>query len=118
MFVFVRRDWAGLRLEPSRLRLREGSSFSSWLGRLPRGSYQLTWSLDTDTPVLFGGADMARLEIVADDSVLAAASVVDGAHELSLRFEADGKERVGYRFASWSSQPLYVTSARLAREEP
>ncbi len=101
-----------------------GEGIDAYLGLLPQGTYELTWTIETDKPApadLLGVLGVERhpamlgIEILSGSEVRASAAVPNGARKLSVRFEAKGGEALW--FASRSSFPstLFVTQARIRR---
>lgn len=104
--------------------LREGAVVEGPLGRLPQGTYELTWTIASDRPAqtdLLGvlGVEKRRLavtvDVVAGDQLRRRVEAPEGARAVSARFEADGKEVLWFSARASSPSPIFVTHARVRR---
>ncbi|HTR54134.1 MAG TPA: hypothetical protein VMJ10_25755 [Kofleriaceae bacterium] len=89
---------------------RGGPVIAGWLGTLPAGTYEWTIALATDAPA---GPELARIEIVQADSIIAVAAATGDARTLSLHFAADGSSHpIGYHIGAHEAT---ITAAKLRR---
>jgi hypothetical protein len=110
---FVTQHWQLIRVEDRGIAFRSNRVTSGWLGTLPRGTYEWTLTLEPETTVT---GDLARLEIVQGESMLAVGVAPNSARELRVRFDADGgKQPLAYRFRTLADRPLFVTTTQLRR---
>lgn len=116
VFAFSYLDLPSIHVDPRGISLRDRAVVGGKLGRLPRGSYQLSFALaSAPSP---GDAELARLEILAGKTVVASTAAASGVTRIAIRFDADGRQLVAFHLASGVASELTITSARLAREEP
>ncbi len=111
---FIRKNLTIIKIEDRGIVFRSRYVLNGWLGTLPRGTYEWTLTLATDEPLVLEGAELARLEVVQGDSILAFTTVPRGAREIKLRFDANGGV-LGYRFGARPETPLIITNAQLRR---
>jgi hypothetical protein len=79
-----------VRVEPQGIVVRNGVVMTGPLGKLPRGTYELTLGLDAVGPAVGPGSGAATLGVVYGDTKLASANFASGSHQLVVAFEADG----------------------------
>lgn len=95
---------------------RHAHVLEGWLPGLARGTYEWTFELAPEEPMRLDGPELAAIEVIHGNDLIAKATVPGGAHELVVRFDAPGDAvPVAYHFGARPRTPLVVTSARLRR---
>ena len=93
--------------------LDKGAILDGWLGLLPKGSYELTSTIERDPHPLAETHDLARVQIRLGTTVLAETTVPIGSTELAVRFEAPGDQVVTYSYSSRIQSALVVKEAHV-----
>lgn len=105
----------GVGVSPRGITLQGGVGIDGWLGQLPRGTYELTWTLATDVPAPADGAELVTVQIMSGADARAAVTAPNGARALAVRFDASGEEVLWFRSHSAFPSTLIVTQAQVRR---
>ncbi|HTR54135.1 MAG TPA: hypothetical protein VMJ10_25760 [Kofleriaceae bacterium] len=109
---FITQHWNVIEIEDRGIAFQDDRTTEGWLGILPRGTYEWTFTLEPETPVT---GDLARLEVVQGQTMLAVGVAPNSARELRVRFDADGGEQpLAFRFRALGGS-LVVTTTQLRR---
>lgn len=111
----VRKNLTIVQIQDRGIWFRYRYNLSGWLGTLPRGTYEWTLTFTLDEPLLLEGDELARLEIVQGNSLLAFTTASKGAHEIKLRFDSKGDAPLAFRFGPRPDSPLIVTNSEVRR---
>jgi hypothetical protein len=107
----------GVGVDARGVTLQDGVYLEGPLGLLPQGTYELSFTLETDAPVPAGGAEMATLYVASGNEIRATSAAPSGAHTLSVRFDANGKEVLWFHTSSSLPSTLIITHAAV-RQAP
>jgi hypothetical protein len=114
--ILTRRGRAFVTFDERGVVFRTAYVLTGWLGQLPRGTYEWTMTLAPEEPIQLEGSDLVVLEVVQGQSVVAQTTAHKGAHEVTLRFDANGDAQpLAYRIRSGPQTPLVITSMPLRR---
>ncbi|MDB4962332.1 MAG: hypothetical protein JWP01_2331 [Myxococcales bacterium] len=112
-FAFTRVHRPGVDVDARGIVVLGGYSLPGTLGALPRGSYEWVVTVSADSRSDQETAPLARLRVESGSSILAEVTLAKDSHQLVVRFESDGEQRLSYRVTAQSAAPLVITGAQL-----
>lgn len=99
----------GVHVDERGVTYRNGVGIDAWLGRLPKGRYELKWTIDTSMPS--SANPMVEVQILSESGVRTAVTALTGATELTLDFDVSGDEELIMRSQSRVDGAFTVTGA-------
>ena len=101
----------GVRVTDRGIRYANGVGIDGWLGQLPKGTYDLRWTIDTELPP--GSAPMVSVNIMVGAESRTSVTVPTGNRTVSLEFQAGGDEVLWFRSQSLVPGAFTVTDAQI-----
>jgi hypothetical protein len=110
VFAFASLARLGASVRQDGLALPTKSFFALRLGRLPRGTYEMTWTFTEEA------TELPWIKILAGDEMRASATAAAGSRDLRVQFEATGAELLNLRF--FSSASLVISDVHTRHVSP